>query len=123
MTFRQLDVNGDWTFGKGTANYAVDEKAIDLNIRTTILSWKGDCFFDLQAGLNWRELLDTGQQDRLDIALHSLILQVEDVVGVDRASANFDPVTRELKVTYNVTTVFDRNYQSVLDTLSGDVGE
>ena len=123
MIFRQLDSNGDWTFGKGRSNYAQNEDAVDVNIRTSLLSWNGDCFFDLKAGIDWTRLLDTGQQRNLQVALESLILKSYGVVGVSSAFATFNAVTRGLDVQYNVTTVFSQNFSSQVSILAGTVGD
>ena len=119
MIFRQLDRNGDWVYGKGKANYARDEAAIDLNIKTALLSWTGDCFFALQFGIDWTRFLDTGQQKNLQIAMQTLILGLYGVVGVTSVSAAFDPVTRKLSVQYVVTTIFSRSFRSQIDILVG----
>lgn len=122
MIFRQLDSNGDWTFGKGIANYAQNDGAIALNIRTSLLSWVGDCFFDLPAGIEWIRLLDTGQQNNLQIALQSLILKSYGVVSVESVSALFNINTRKLDVQYKVETIFSANFQSQVSILAGTVG-
>lgn len=119
MIFRQVTASGDWTFGKGTSNYAQNEAAIDLNIQTAILSWVGDCFFDLQFGIDWTRFLDTGQQTNLQVALQTLILSLYGIVGVESVSAVFDPVTRRLTTRYSVTTIFSRSFQSQVDILVG----
>lgn len=123
MIFRQLDSNSDWTFGKGIANYAQSEAAIDLNIKTTLLSWVGDCFFDRSFGVDWIRLLDTGQQRNLQAALESTILGCTGVVGVTATSAFFAPDTRRLNVKYAVTTVFSRSFASQVSILAGAVGD
>lgn len=119
MIFRQLDSSGDWTFGKGIANYAQNEAAINLNIQTALLCWVGDCFFALKFGIDWTRLLDTGQQKNLQLALQTLILGLYGVVGVDTVSAFFDPTTRKLSVKYAATTIFSQSFQSQVDVLVG----
>lgn len=119
MIFRQITMDGDWTFGKGIANYAQNEQAINLNIKTALLSWVGDCFFDLQFGIDWVRLLDTGQDKNLQAALQTLILQLYGVVGVETVSANLDPATRRLSVSYTATTIFSQNFQNQLSLLVG----
>lgn len=119
MIFRQLDLNGDWTFGRGIANYTQNEQAINLNIRTTLLSWVGDCFFSLQYGIDWTRFLDTGQQKNLQIALQTAILGTYGVVGVSAVSAVFDPTSRRLSVVYVATTIFSKNFQAQVDILVG----
>lgn len=122
MIFRQLDSNHDWTFGKGVACYAQNEDAINLNIQTTLLSWVGDCFFDLQIGINWLKLLNTGQQANLQSALQVALLNCYGVVAVQTASASFNQDTRNLDVQYSVTTIFNTNYQSQVSILSNTAG-
>jgi len=63
MKHRALTSTGDWTFGNGRGNYAVDERGIEVNIATRINSWKNDCFFDFDAGIDWSIRLDKGQKD------------------------------------------------------------
>lgn len=123
MIFRQLTSGGDWTFGKGKSNYAQNADAIALNIRTSLLSWVGDCFFNLPFGIDWTRLLDTGQQNNLQIALQTLILKSYGVVSVSSVSANFNPTTRALNVAYSVTTVYSQNYQAQVTILAGEVGD
>lgn len=122
MIFRQLDANGDWTFGKGIANYAQNELALNLNISTTVKSWKGDCFFALQFGVDWKRFLDTGQQKNLQAGLQNAIAQCYGVVGVTAASAQFDPVTRKLSSQYKITTIFSPSYVRQISILTGNTG-
>lgn len=123
MIFRQLDSNGDWTFGKGKSNYAQNAEAVAVNIRTSLLSWVGDCFFDLKFGVDWTRLLDTGQQENLQIALQTIILQSYGVVGVTAVSAAFNQNTRNLDVQYNATTIFSQSFQQQVQILAGAVGD
>lgn len=123
MIFRQLDSNGDWTFGKGRSNYAKDAEAVAVNIRTTLLSWTGDCFFDLKFGVDWTRLLDTGQQKNLQVSLESVILKSYGVVSVQSVSSTFDAQSRKLDVQYVATTVFSQNFQSQVNILAGAVGD
>lgn len=123
MIFRQLDADHDWTFGKGIANYAQNDQAIALDVQTSLLSWVGDCFFDLQAGIDWSRLLDTGQQKNLQIALETNILQRYGVVNVSAASAFFNADTRKLNVSFNITTIFSQSFQSQVSIIANTVGD
>lgn len=123
MIFRQLDSNHDWTFGKGIANYAQNDQAIALDVQTSLLSWVGDCFFDLQFGIDWARLLDTGQQNNLQIALESLILKSYGVVSVTSVSANFNINTRGLGVNFDIDTIFSKSFQSQVSIIANTVGD
>lgn len=118
MIFRNLDANGDWTFGQGLSNYAKAELAIDLNIKTRILSWVGNCFFDLPAGIDWLTRLDKGQQQNLVNDLTALILQSYGVVAVNSIGYNLD-AERVITVTYNIQTIYTRAFQSSVSSTVG----
>ena len=122
MIFRQLDVNSDWTFGKGTSNYARDQAALALNIKTAVQSWVGDCFFDLQAGIDWKQRLGAGQQQALDQELQSLLLRIDGVTEVVSASVLFAAGTRLLTATYTVNTVYGSAFTEKIRILSGGLG-
>lgn len=118
MIFRQLDVNGDWTFGKGIQNFAQNQQAIALNLQTLIRSWVGDCFFSLPTGINWKQLMNYGQSANLDSALQILILQAYGIVNVASATILFNSATRNFTASYTVNTVYSTSITSQLSILS-----
>lgn len=73
MRFRNLTSDGDWCFGKGRNSFLMNDSALMMNIRTRLLSFLGDCFFDEEAGIDWWNLL--GGKD-----LRSLLASVQRVV-------------------------------------------
>ncbi len=114
MIFRQLDANGDWLFGKGINDYAKNEDAVNLNIRTRLLSWVGDCFFALSDGIDWRNRLDVGQQQALVEELKSNLLQAFGVVEINDVQTIFDGTTRTIRILYDIKTIFSPSFQGVL---------
>lgn len=82
MIIRALDENHDWTFGKGKGNYNRFEKAVAENLQTRLLSFLGDCFFDLSAGIDWFNLMGSNQRLRLKLDISSVILNTPDVTGI-----------------------------------------
>ncbi len=119
MIFRQLTPAGDWTFGKGVSGYAVDEAAIELNIKTRLLSWKGDCFFALDDFVDWLGRLDKGQEANLVRELKTVILQSFGVVGVNDVQAVLNRETRNAQITYNIATIFGESFTNTLDLAAG----
>lgn len=96
MKFRSLDKNGDWNFGQGKASYATDIYAICLNIKTRLLSWKYDCFFDYEAGIDWKNRLGDKNQFFLlksDVAV--TIMQTDGVNNLLSFEANLKDRTFE----------------------------
>jgi len=114
MKFRRIDNLGDWTFGKGLQDYAKNEEAIDLNIKTRILSWYGDCFFNLTEGVDWKNRLDKNQTNNLTSEIKGIILRSYGVVGINSFSNNLDHITRAFRIEYNITTFYSPSFQNTL---------
>lgn len=109
MIFRALDENGDWTFGSGKNNYLSDNAAIGANIKTRLLSWLNDCFFDTNAGIDWLNRLGgRNQLALLELDLRRMIMQSYGVVSLDA----FDIVQNgnSVSASYTVTTIFSTKY-------------
>ncbi len=110
MIIRNLDADGDWTWGAGKNNYLSNNAAIGLNIKTRILSWLDDCFFNPQAGIDWLNRLGSkNQRGLLELDLRRIILQSEGVTGI----LSFDSVLvgRAFTANYSVQTIFSQSFQ------------
>lgn len=113
MTFRNLTESHDWTFGAGLQNLARRQDAIGLDIRTRILSWVGDCFFDQPAGIDWINRLGSkNQRALLELDLRRIILQTEGVTAI----VSFDTILNNRKFTanYSVNTIYSKEFQDSL---------
>lgn len=106
MRVRALDSNGDWTYGKGQNDYLTKNRAVGQKIRTRLMSFLGDCFFDLGAGLDWFTFLGSKDQLALNLAVSSTILNTTDVTGIRQLSINLNRVTRQLTIQYQVQTTY-----------------
>jgi len=107
MIVRAIDENGDWTFGKGKNDYKSENNAVAQKILTRLSSFLGDCFFALDEGIDWFNLLGAKNQLALNLAISGKILNTEDVVGIIQLSINLSP-QRELTIKYDVQTVYSR---------------
>ena len=58
MKFRTLDDNWDWNIGKGRQDFSSDSLAVAYSIKTKILSWYRDCFFNMETGIDFEETFD-----------------------------------------------------------------
>lgn len=103
---RALDGNHDWTFGKGQNDYLKNNKATAQNIQTRLLSFSGDCFFDLGAGIDWFNFLGSKDQLALNLSVSAVILNTPDVTGIKQLSIVLNPINRKLTIRYRVQTVF-----------------
>ena len=75
MRFRVLDENWDWSFGRGQNDYASNSLAVSYDLKTKILSWLNDCFFDMDSGLNWQKFLGGKfQKAEIDSAIKNTII-------------------------------------------------
>jgi hypothetical protein len=106
MRVRALDDNLDWTFGKGRNNYFLNNDAIIQNIGTRLRSFLGDCFFALDAGIDWFNLLGSKNQKELELAVRTTILNTEEVVGITDLSILLEENTRKINLNYTVNTVY-----------------
>lgn len=110
MLFRNLDADADWTFGSGLANYISLNAAIGLNVKTRILCWVGDCFFDKLAGIDWTNRLGSkNQRGLLELDLRRIILQSEGVTGITSFDTELD-ANRKFTANYTIDTIYTRGY-------------
>lgn len=112
MKFRGIDGDGDWEFGSGRGSYFTAEAAINANIRTRLLVWLGECFFALQDGVDWKNLLGGKRpeaQQGIILQCRTIIVASFGVVKLNTLNAVFDPRSRKLNVTYTISTIFSRN--------------
>lgn len=114
MIFRALDENHDWKWGKGKQDFLKDNDAIGMNIKTRLLSWGGDCFFDQNAGIDWWNRLGSkNQRALLELDLKRVILQSEGVTGI--VSFDTNVVGRRFSASYVVETIYSKEYQDRIE--------
>lgn len=107
MSTRALsDYDNDWTFGYGFSNYKVQQAEIVQNILTALKSWRNDCFFDMDAGVDWAEYIgafNTEKELRLDII--KTITSIDGVLSVDSYESYLDE-KRKIHIKCNITTIY-----------------
>lgn len=79
MRFRNVDIDGDWVFGKGRNSYLRDNEALMMNIKTRLLSFLNDCFFDTEAGIDWWNLLGGKDKKGLLASVQRVVLRSSNV--------------------------------------------
>lgn len=113
MIIRGLDQDGDWLFGSGKSSYKSSQLALNQNISTKLQEWKGDCFFDNDAGVDWKNRLDKRSQiPFLQDEIRTVILKVDGVVEVINLDLNFNSTSRNLSVSYSVKTIYSTEIES-----------
>jgi hypothetical protein len=113
MTIRANDSNNDWIYGLGVNAYKKETEEIKQDIKTKLLEWKGDCFFNNEAGIDWLSRFSDSDIERLEQEITSLILKVNNVVNV--VNIDFSLENRNFDISYEVQTVYS---QTILDGLS-----
>lgn len=91
MRFRNLDANGDWVFGKGRNSYLKNDEALMMNIKTRLLEFLNDCFWDMKKGIDWWKLLGGKDLKKILVDVQTTILQsyqVKRIVNMDYTLQN-----------------------------------
>ena len=113
MIIRSLDSDGDWTFGSGKSSYKTEQLALNQNIETKLYEWKGDCFFDNNAGVDWKNRLAKRSQVKpLQDEVRTVILKADGVIEVTDLDLIFDSISRNLTVSYSVKTIYSTEIES-----------
>lgn len=105
MIVRGLDENHDWTFGRGRNNYKSGKLAQAQVIKTNLLMFINDCFFALQLGIDWFNLLGNKNIVGVNMAQRASLLRTPEVLSIESAESSFDSITRELSSVYRVNTL------------------
>lgn len=106
MKTRALNSAWDWQFGRGLQSYVTEKNALNQNISTRLKSWKNDCFFAMNDGIDWANLMDKGTKDLLDLDIKRCLLQTEGVLRIDSYSSTLDSIGRGIEIVAEVFTVF-----------------
>lgn len=119
MIIRALDINHDWTFGKGKQNYKTAEAQIAEDVQTKLMCFLNDCFFDLEMGIDWITLMRRkSTQNQIALSCRALILKAEGVVRVNQLTVSFNATERRLLVRYSLDTIYTRNLNQSIEVIN-----
>lgn len=114
MRVRSITANGEWTFGKGRANYLTGSKAIAQNVKTRLRSFLGDWFLDIEHGVDWLNLLGNRNTERRIIrAVERTVLQTNGIVSVNRIEIVRRDANRGIIIQVDYTDVFNAQQQTI----------
>lgn len=119
MIFRALDPVGDWSFGRGVQSYVRDEDAVEINVETRLKSFLGDAFWAVDFGIDWWNLLGSMNpkaQAAIVLATRLTIAESYGVVRINSVEAETDRATRNLRLAYEISTIFNRSGGSDVPT-------
>lgn len=103
---RALDVTGDWIFGIGKSAYLHQNAAIGQQIRSAVLSFKGDCIFDAGFGIDHNRFLGGKNSVGYNLAVSAQIMNVPGVQALIELKFQLNRQTREQDMTFQVLTPF-----------------
>lgn len=112
MTIRNLDASGDWTFGHGRQDYLSGEAAVELNIRTRMLFFLNDCFWAMNFGIDyWNLLGQRGVTPKANLLLQSrtMLASSYGVVQINAVDVVTSAITRRESLRYNIDTIYTRS--------------
>jgi len=115
MRVSGITAAGDWTFGKGRANYKRASKAIAQNVVTRLRSFTDDWFLNVDAGIPWLELLgNRGTERRILRAIERTVLQTEGIREITRLEIVRRDGQRGVTISIRYIDVFN---QATADTV------
>lgn len=109
---RALDSNGDWEFGAGKGSYLSGQPAIAQQIRCNLLLFLNNCFWAMNIGIDWFNLLGANDEILLKLAISATILNTQGVTGILQLSINISG-GRGFSISYSASTVYSTINQAV----------
>lgn len=108
MKTRVVDENWDFVFGRGMSDYADDALGVAYTVKMKILSWFKDCFFAMEDGIDWKNILGNKlSKEEADRSIKEIILtepEITDLVYFDSSvSDRIYHATVRFKTVYNET--------------------
>ena len=86
---RATDENWDWKFGKSKQDYADNALGVAYTVKMKILSWYKDCFFEMNAGVDWKNILGAKTtKEQADIAIKEIIQTEPEVTEMTYFDSN-----------------------------------
>ena len=106
MSVSRITENGDWTFGKGKANLAVNSEEIRQNVVTRLKSFANDWFLDISANIDWFNILgNKNNEQTIRAEVTRVILATEGVTTLDKFELIVDE--REANIIIEFTDIFE----------------
>lgn len=117
MRFRSIDTNNDWNFGKGKQSYIKDNDALMLNLQTRLNSFLNDCFFAVEDGLDWFNLLGSKDRETLLSSVRKIIIETDGIIKINSVDIFENRITRNITLTYNIDTKYTSNTEAIQEVL------
>ena len=107
MSVRAIDNNNDWLFGKGKQNYKTEQQEIIQNIKTSLQSWKNNCFFDLEAGVDWYNIIGSRNKNNYaNSQILGVVMNVKGVIKINSINIINNTNSRSFSIEINIDTIY-----------------
>lgn len=110
MRYRKLDENGDYTFGRGAANFLVDTPdTVRQSVQTRLALIRGEWFLDKTEGTPWNMVVGRGTNKTHDLVIQTRILQTSGVREILKYQSQVDPLDRHLSIVALIETIYSKD--------------
>lgn len=108
MRVSGLDKDGDWRFGRGLAVYISRGDAVRQNVVTRIKSFRSDFFLDVDANIDWIDLLGRREtKEEILRAVERVTLATDGVTTITKLEIEVKTSTRKATIMLSFGTIFD----------------
>lgn len=108
MRYRTLTASGDYSFGENGANFLVNSPvAVGQAVLTRLKLIQGEWFLDQTAGTPYdTQILGAGTESTRDLAIQTVILEMQGVTEIVDYASYLDPSTRKFTVAATINTIY-----------------
>jgi hypothetical protein len=120
MRVRRLDINGDYSFGNGEADFWINQpEGVAQKVQTRLLLFLGEWFLDQTVGTPWfQQIIGYNTTANRDVAIRTVILQTNGVVALSNYSSSVGGSgSRNFVVSGLITTVYSKTPVPILVNL------
>lgn len=111
MRVSGLDTDGDWRFGRGLAVYVSNAEAVRQNVVTRIKSFTSDFFLDVDANIDWIDLLGRRvTEGEVLRSVERVTLATEGVTTITQLEIDVNRATRKATIMLSFGTIFDAEF-------------
>lgn len=111
MRVSGLDKDGDWRFGRGLASYISRGDAVRQNVVTRIKSFRSDFFLDVDACIDWIDLLGRREtKEEILRAIERVTLATDGVTTITKLEIEVKTSTRNATIMLAFGTIFDDEF-------------
>ena len=120
MIVSRLDKNGDWSFGKSLDNYATNDEAIAQNVVTRIKSFKNNWFLDIDANIDWIDILGVkNNKEQITNEISRVVKStygVKNLVSIEVVSVE----NRNAKIRVEFETIYNKKFLETIGIINND---